>query len=155
MGKLVLECEGRKPQLKKLLNAAYSVLKQKENLKAELVFMSAQEMRELNARTRQKDTTTDVLSYPSLDGIRGKILTKKACKGQIENGYIFIGSIVLCEDKIKEQAKELGHSLTKERNYLIIHGIMHLMGYDHMTEEDKKLMRKKEKATLSLLEKMQ
>ncbi len=151
MAKLVIETEGRKPQLKKLLSAVYSVLKQKHNLKAELVFMSAEEIKDLNNRTRGKNVVTDVLSYPSLDDIRGKVLLPKNCVDVLDGKYIFIGSIVVCEDKIKQQAKELGHSFTKERNYLIVHGLMHLFGYDHENDDDKKQMRTKEKAVFSLL----
>lgn len=153
MSKLIIETEGRKPQLKKLLSAVYIVLKQKHNLKAELVFMSNDEIKELNNRTRGKNAVTDVLSYPSLDNIRGKVLQPKNCKDEIDGKYIFIGSIVVCEDKIREQAKELGHSFTKERNYLIVHGLMHLFGYDHENDKDKKLMRTKEKAVFALLKK--
>ena len=69
----------------------------------------------------------------------------------MEDGWLMIGSIVMCLDKIKEQAQELGHSEERERDYLIVHGLMHLFGYDHMTEEDKKQMREKEKAVMSLL----
>ena len=153
MAKLIIESEGRKPQLKKLLSAVYSVLKQKHNLKAELVFMSAEQIKDLNNRTRGKNVVTDVLSYPSLDNIRGKILLPKNCVDVLDGKYIFIGSIVVCEDKIKQQAKELGHSFTNERNYLIVHGLMHLFGYDHENDDDKKQMRAKEKAVFSLLSK--
>ena len=69
----------------------------------------------------------------------------------MDGGYIFIGSIVLCEEKIKEQAAEIGHSEERETEYLIIHGILHLFGYDHMTEEDKAEMRAKEKEILALM----
>ena len=78
---------------------------------------------------------------------------KKKCFSVLDGNYIFIGSIVLCEDRIFQQAKELGHSKIKERNYLIVHGLMHLFGYDHLTEKDKKQMRKKEKAVFALLKK--
>ena len=62
-----------------------------------------------------------------------------------------IGSIVMCLDKIKQQAEELGHSQERERDYLLVHGLMHLFGYDHLSEQDKKQMREKEKQALSLL----
>ena len=54
-------------------------------------------------------------------------------------------------ERIKEQAQEIGHSEQDEREYLIVHGLMHLFGYDHMTDEDKKQMREKEKAVMALL----
>lgn len=145
MGKLVLECLEKKLKLKKLSEAVYNTLNQKENIKAEIVFSNSEDMQALNKTTRGVDSVTDILSYPSLDGILGEVLEKNKCRTVMDGKYIFIGSIVLCEDKILEQAKELGHSFTEERDYLIIHGLMHLFGYDHMKEEDKKLMREMEK----------
>jgi probable rRNA maturation factor len=152
MKKLVLECLEKKIKLKKLCKAVYTVLEQVENLKAELVFIEAEEMQGLNRETRGVDKTTDVLSYPSMDGIRGKVLRKEDCPTELDGKYIFLGSIVLCLDKIREQAIELGHTEEEERDYLIIHGLMHLFGYDHMNATDKKQMREKEKAVISLLE---
>ena len=122
-----------------------------KGLKAEVVFESGKEMTDLNRTARGVDSVTDVLSFPSLEGIKGEILERDKCNTELDGKYIFIGSIVLCDEKIRAQAQELGHSEEEERNYLIIHGLMHLMGYDHMTEEDKKEMREKEKAAVELL----
>jgi probable rRNA maturation factor len=69
----------------------------------------------------------------------------------LEGNYIFLGSIVLCEEKIRAQAIEYGNTEEQEREYLIIHGLLHLFGYDHMTDEDKKEMREKEKAILAVI----
>ena len=151
MGKLVLECVEKKIKVKKLAAAVYTTLLQTANIKAEIVFTDSENMQNLNRSTRGVDKVTDVLSYPSLDGIRGVRLEPKNCRTEMDGRYIFIGSIVLCEEKIREQAKEYGHSELEERNYLIIHGLMHLFGYDHETEEDKALMRKKEKQALLIL----
>ena len=125
----------------------------KAKIKAELVFEDSNGIHRLNVSTRGVDSVTDVLSYPSLDGIRGKILLPENCVTELEGKYIFLGSIVLCDQKIREQAKEYGHSEEKEREYLIIHGLMHLFGYDHMTDWEKKEMREKEKEALALLHK--
>lgn len=152
MGKLKIECLQRKLKIKKLANAVYAVLNQRANLKAEVVFESGSEMTDLNKSSRGVDSVTDVLSFPSLDGIKGEVLRRDKCNTELDGRYIFIGSIVLCDEKIRAQAEELGHSEEKERDYLIIHGLMHLMGYDHMTEDDKKEMREKEKAVVKLLE---
>lgn len=151
MGKLFIECLDKKIKLKKLAKAVYSVLGQKSYIKAELVFSDGENMHYLNRTTRGVDSVTDVLSYPSLDGIRGEALLPENCRTELEGKFIFLGSIVLCEEKIKAQAKEYGHEEDKEREYLIIHGLLHLFGYDHMNDEDKKQMREKEKQVLALL----
>lgn len=148
MGKLVLECVERKLKLKKLAAAVYTTLLQTANIKAEIVYADSENMQNLNRSTRGVDKVTDVLSYPSLEGIRGIRLDPKECRTEMDGKYIFIGSVVLCEEKIREQAKEYGHSEREERDYLIVHGLMHLFGYDHETESDRELMRRKEKQAL-------
>lgn len=152
MGKLKIESLEKKVKTRKIAKAVYTVLEQKAKLKAELVFLKEEEMHALNNTTRGVDKVTDVLSYPSLDGIKGVILDPSNCVTEMDGRYIFLGSIVLCEEKIREQAKEYGNTEIEERTYLIIHGLLHLFGYDHMTEEDKKEMREKEKQVLALLE---
>lgn len=151
MGKLVIESLQKKLKLRKLAKAVYTVLGQKAKIKAELVFESEDGIQILNKRERGVDSVTDVLSFPSLDGIKGVVLKPENCFTEMDGGYIFIGSIVLCEEKIKEQAAEIGHSEERETQYLIIHGLMHLFGYDHMTDEDKAEMREKEKEAIALL----
>lgn len=150
MAKLLIESE-EKLNFKKIAKAVYKTLGQKDKLKAEIVFMSGEEIRELNARERKIDKVTDVLSFPSLDGIRGKVLDKSEYPMLIENGRLFIGSIALCKEKIREQAQEFGHSEERETTYLTVHGLCHLFGYDHEDEQDKKEMREKEKQALLLL----
>lgn len=152
MGKLKIESLEKKVKTRKIAKAVYEVLEQTAKLKAELVFLKEEEMHALNNTTRGVDKVTDVLSYPSLDGIKGAILDPSNCVTEMDGRYIFLGSIVLCEEKIREQAKEYGNTEIEERTYLIIHGLLHLFGYDHMTEEDKKEMREKEKQVLALLE---
>jgi probable rRNA maturation factor len=118
----------------------------------EYISVTGEEIRDLNARTRGIDKVTDVLSYPTLDGIKGKPLFKKAHTGDIdEDGRLIIGSIVVCKDRAREQADEYGHSYQRELHYLLIHGVLHCLGYDHMTDEDKAEMREKEEYLLGKL----
>ena len=148
MSQLKIECFNKKIGLKRIAKAVYQELNQTDDIKVELGFVSQEEIRDYNRETRGVDRVTDVLSYPTLDGIRGKVLKKQDFPTDLDQGDIFLGSIILCEDKIKSQAEEYGHSEKRERDYLIIHGLLHLFGYDHMTDEDKAEMRKKEKAVL-------
>lgn len=118
-------------------------------LAVELVFVDEEEIKSLNAEQRGIDKVTDVLSFPTMDGILQKPLYKKERFADVdEEGNLLIGSIVVCCQRAKEQAEEYGHSYERELNYLIVHGVMHCLGYDHIDEEDKKLMREKEEFIL-------
>ncbi len=151
MANLKIESYKRGLNLKEIASAVYKTLNQTDNLKAELIFMEQAEMQALNNQTRGIDKVTDVLSYPTMDGIRGKVLRKKDHPTDVDGDRLMLGSIVLCNQKIKAQAEEYGHSEQRERTYLIVHGLMHLFGYDHMTDDDKKQMREKEKTALAEL----
>lgn len=122
------------------------------DLALEVVIVDGEEIRRLNSEIRNIDKVTDVLSFPSLDGIRGKALIKKEYPADCdEEGNLFIGSIAVCEAKAREQAEEYGHTFERELNYLITHGVFHLLGYDHETSEDKCEMREKEEHVLKKL----
>ena len=66
-----------------------------------------------------------------------------------EEGRLVVGSIAICIKRAKEQAEEYGHSYERELHYLIVHGIMHCLGYDHMEESDKAQMREQEEKILT------
>ncbi|MCD6436199.1 MAG: rRNA maturation RNase YbeY [Clostridiales bacterium] len=100
-------------------------------------------IRFLNKEFRKIDLSTDVLSFPQYDNLIDEFKNIK---------YLVMGDIVISADKVIEQAKDLGHSNEREFTYLIIHSMYHLLGYDHLNEDDKKIMRAKEKYAL---EKMQ
>ncbi len=121
-------------------------------LAIELIFVNGEEIHRLNRETRGVDKVTDVLSYPSLDGVKGKPLKRAEHPFEIdEEGNLLIGSIVVCCDRAKEQAEEYGHSYERELHYLIVHGIMHCLGYDHITDEERAEMRQKEEYILGKL----
>ena len=118
-------------------------------LAIEFVFVDEEEIKRLNLERRQIDKVTDVLSFPTLDGIKGERIVKKQFPCDIdEEGNLFIGSIVVCTKRAKEQAEEYGHSYNRELHYLLVHGIMHCLGYDHLTEEEKTEMRAQEESVL-------
>ena len=101
MGKLAIDCLNRPKNLTEIAKAVYDTLRQVDNLKAEIIYMNESDMQALNKETRGIDKVTDVLSYPTLDGIKGKILKKEDYLTALDGRYIFIGSIVLCKQKIK------------------------------------------------------
>ncbi len=121
-------------------------------LLAEVVFADAEEIKRLNNEFRKTDKVTDVLSFPTLDGIRGKAIKAADFPYDIDgDGKLFLGSIVVCKDVAKEQAEEYGHSYERELYYLVTHGLCHLLGYDHIEDDDKRQMREKEERVLSKL----
>lgn len=120
-------------------------------LAAELVFTDEEGIRALNARTRGKDAVTDVLSYPNFDLGGGAIRGEDYPYDRDEDGRLFLGSIVICRGRAEEQAKEYGHSLRRELYYLAVHGLCHLLGFDHETEEERREMRAREERILNAM----
>lgn len=108
---------------------------------------------EINQKYRNKNQSTDVLSFPSVTYPHGK--TASSCEHSIkkeyddETGTCFLGDIFISIPHMKAQAAEYSHSEMRECAYLLVHGICHLMGYDHIEAEDKKAMRSIEEEILS------
>ena len=134
-----------------LCAATMKVLKQRCNFYVDLTFLTKKEMQELNKAERSVDSVTDVLSFPMLDGIRGKTVYIKDFPLDYDEDEkaIFLGSVAICPERAKEQAKEYGHSEEREFKYLLVHSLLHLFGYDHLTDEDKKEMREKEEIIMN------
>ena len=121
-------------------------------LAVEIIFTDGEEIRRLNREMRNIDKVTDVLSFPALDGIKGEEIKGEDYPYETdEEGNLLLGSIAICCDRAKEQAEEYGHSYNRELHYLLVHGIMHCLGYDHMDDEEKAEMREKEEFILSKL----
>ena len=112
-----------------------------------------EEIREINRSQRGKDMSTDVLSFPTVNYPAGQ--TAGSCARLLrreydpELGACLLGDIVISMDHVRAQAAEYGHSEQREGGYLLTHGLFHLMGYDHMTEEDKPVMRAMEEKALA------
>ena len=110
-------------------------------------------IRALNASHRGLDQATDVLSFPAVSWPKGKTagqaphLLRKMYDP--ESDACFLGDVVISLDHVRAQAREYGHSEAREAAYLLVHSLCHLMGYDHMNEEEKAVMREKEEAILA------
>ncbi len=133
-----------------LADKAYELLSLSGEAEVEVEFYTREEMHALNLETRGVDRATDVLSYPALNEILPFTRDNYPFETN-EEGRVNIGSIVICEEIAAGQAREYGHSERRERSYLFTHGLLHLLGYDHMEECDKTTMREKEEAILESL----
>ncbi len=148
-----LDCdEALFPQAAALENALDGFVETDVPLAIEVSFVDEEEIRRLNRELRGIDKVTDVLSFPTLDLERGQAIKKADYPFEIdEEGRLLLGSIAICIKRAREQAEEYGHSFDRELHYLIVHGIMHCLGYDHMEESDKAQMREQEEKILNKL----
>ena len=113
-----------------------------------LSFVSLDEIHELNRQFRGVDSPTDVLSFPMFESIS----ELETMANQVEHDEeIPLGDVVICMDRVLRQAEEFGHSRERETVYLFTHSVLHLLGYDHMTEEDRAEMRAREEEVMAQL----
>ena len=107
-----------------------------------LTFVDMEDIQQLNREYRDTDSVTDVLSFPQFES-----------KDEFpETGEIIMGDVVICTEKAMLQAEEFGHSPEREIIYLFTHSLLHLMGYDHMEEDEKRIMRQKEEAVMNRID---
>lgn len=112
-----------------------------EDAEVDLLFVDNEAIREMNREYRDKDSATDVLSFPMYEPDE-----------EIDDeDEILFGDIVISLERAQEQCEEYGHTLEREVMYLLVHGLLHLAGYDHMEEEDKKEMRAQEEKLLAVI----
>lgn len=113
------------------------------------------EIQVINREQRSKDVSTDVLSFPTVNYPQGK--TAGSCERLLrreydpEMGASLLGDIIISMDHVRAQAQQYGHSQQRETGYLLTHGLFHLMGYDHMTDDDKPVMRAMEERALGAI----
>ena len=119
-----------------------------------LVITSAEEIRALNSEMRGIDAVTDVLSFPMLElseiSDYEDLLSMEDAINP-ETGEVMLGDIVLCYDRVISQAAEYGHSARREYAFLIAHSMLHLLGYDHIDDNDRIEMEKRQDEILDEL----
>ena len=112
-----------------------------------ITLTTPENIRKINKEYRHIDRETDVLSFPMFEKAE---LDEKIAKQDFPYEDV-LGDIVISIERVKEQAQEYGHSFERELSYMVVHGFYHLMGYDHIQEDDKKVMRPKEENVLEKL----
>ncbi len=121
-------------KLEELLNFAA----EKENVESDselsVTFVSNERIQEINREYREKDYPTDVISFALEEMGEGEIAVSGMDLPRI------LGDIIISVKKAREQASEYGHSFDREMGFLAVHGLLHLLGYDHMNEEEEKIM---------------
>lgn len=114
--------------LNEVINHTLEVMDAKESIFT-IIFVTPEEIHELNKQYRGVDRVTDVISFALEDAHDVSLSDVRV-----------LGDIYICIDRMKEQAIEYGHSETRELSFLTVHGLLHLLGYDHQTKEDEEIM---------------
>ena len=114
--------------LNEVINHTLEVMDAKESIFT-IIFVTPEEIHELNKQYRGVDRVTDVISF-ALEDAHDVSLTDVRV----------LGDIYICIDRMKEQALEYGHSETRELSFLTVHGLLHLLGYDHQTKEEEEII---------------
>ncbi|MDU2109482.1 MAG: rRNA maturation RNase YbeY [Peptoniphilus rhinitidis] len=126
-----------KELIKKSVKTVLKIENLEENVEVSVSFVGDDEIKGLNRDFRGVDKVTDVLSFPIDDEF------------MIENKIL--GDVIINTKRVMEQASELGHTNERELSYLTVHSILHLLGYDHMDEIEKREMREREKLAMKEL----
>ncbi len=131
-----------------VVNKCFEVEKlQKLNLYISVTLTTPEQIKIINNEFRNIDKETDVLSFPMFEKNELDMMVTQG-NNEIPDT---IGDIVISVERVKQQAEEYGHSFERELAYMVVHGFYHLMGYDHMVESDKVVMREKEENVLNML----
>ena len=138
------------PMMDKLREAASACTQL--DVEISLSFVSLNEIHALNREYRGVDSPTDVLSFPMFESMEE---LEAACEREADSGEdgqaVPLGDVVICMDKIIEQAEEFGHTEERETVYLFTHSVLHLLGYDHESEEEKREMRAREEEIMDAI----
>ena len=116
-----------------------------ETAEISLSFVSAEEIHQLNRDYRSVDRVTDVLSFPLIEDLQ----ELADIDADEEAEQVALGDVVICIPQAELQAEEFGHSREREIVYLFVHSVLHLLGYDHMQEDEKKEMRRREEEVMA------
>lgn len=134
-----------------ILNKAVEICLNKECFEIDseisILLVDNEKIQEMNREHRNIDKPTDVLSFPMVDMLNGKILSNTG-DYDIEENLLLLGDIVISIEKAIEQAEEYGHSFERELTFLVTHGVFHLLGYDHQNDQEEKVMLNKQEEVL-------
>lgn len=126
--------------MRKVEKTCFKELGQDDFFVVELTVTDAETIRKTNARTRNIDKVTDVLSFPCFEGLKAPVKRDTFCDCDLDGRRVMLGSIMICRERAKEQAQEFGHSYARELGFLTCHGLLHLMGFDHIQPQDEEVM---------------
>ena len=142
--------------IKKAIDASIEYAKCPYECEVNVLITSNEQIHMINKENRNIDRPTDVLSFPMLEYKNAGEFDEEYIENCGDNfnpdtGELMLGDIVLSVDKIREQAKEYGHSEIRELAFLVVHSMLHLFGYDHMVDDERKIMEDRQKEIMNII----
>lgn len=142
-------------QLEHIISFVRDHVKCPYDLEVSVTMVDKASIQEVNTEFREISTPTDVLSFPMAEYDKPADFDGSAFEDSRtvvpDTGELVLGDIMLCSEVIKEQAKEYGHSEIREFSFLVVHSMLHLFGYDHMSERDRMEMEEEQRNIMSAL----
>ncbi len=148
----MLKIEGATPSeariMKKVERALFKHLGQSNFFETFVSLADEDVIKEVNRQQRNVDMATDVLSFPCFEGLSLPVREEDFSDADREGKRVMLGSIMICRKKAISQAEELGHSYKRELGFLICHGLLHLLGFDHIERDDEEIMTAHQRAVM-------
>ena len=138
--------QGLKELITKAVNIALSTEDVSENVEVSIALVDDDYIQELNKQYRSLDAPTDVLSFAMRETVAEEDASFEFQEEEL------LGDVIVSLERAKVQAVEYGHSFEREAGFLVVHGILHLLGYDHGVNEEKTVMRQKEEKILKTID---
>ena len=129
-----------KSLMKKVEKGVFERLGQPNFFVTDIAIVDEETIKDYNRENRGIDKVTDVLSFPYFEGLKLPVDIDDFCDTDFNGKRVCLGSIMICRARAIEQATEYGHSIEREMGFLTCHGLLHLLGFDHIKEEDEKVM---------------
>ena len=126
--------------IRRVEKAVYAVLGQEDIFTVDLAVTDGETVREYNRETRGVDSETDVLSFPYFEGLKLPVTAKDFSDEAFDGRRVALGSIMISSPRAHAQAEEYGHSYERELGFLACHGLLHLLGFDHIEAKDERRM---------------
>ncbi len=136
--------------IKRVEAALFEYFEQENFFQTDLIVVDEDTICKTNSSMRGVDRVTDVLSFPQFDKLELPISIDKFEDSDFAERGVLLGNIMICRQRAIEQAKQYGHSYAREFAFLVCHSFLHLLGFDHIEQEDEKIMIAHQKAIMDL-----
>ncbi len=134
--------------MKRVERAVFDELGQADFFETSVSVVDGETIKSVNASARGVDAVTDVLSFPYFEKLSLPVSAQAFSDADMDGDRVMLGYILICRERAEEQAAEFGHSYARELGFLTCHGLLHLLGFDHILPEDEEKMTAVQRAVM-------